>query len=132
MRRLTAAGDRFGQARGLAQVLDAACEAFEEILAVIGDYEDASDALVVPLLLAATQAAKPSCSRRPCPPAAFTSMGWGRSWSGGARRTSSPRSPACANCSPPGWHTPPPPWLMGPTGPPARTPPATPGQSMPC
>jgi hypothetical protein len=57
MRRLTAAGDRFGQARDLAPVLDAACEAFEEILAVIGDYEDASDALVVPLLLAATQAA---------------------------------------------------------------------------
>jgi hypothetical protein len=57
MRRLTAAGDRFGQARGLAPVLDAACNAFEEILAVIGDYEDASDALVVPLLLAATQAA---------------------------------------------------------------------------
>jgi hypothetical protein len=57
MRRPTAAGDRFGQARGLASVLDAACEAFEEILAVIGDYEDASGALVVPLLLAATQAA---------------------------------------------------------------------------
>jgi hypothetical protein len=57
MRRLTVAGDRFGQARDLAQVLDAACEAFEEILAVIGDHEDASDALVVPLLLAATQAA---------------------------------------------------------------------------
>jgi hypothetical protein len=57
MRRLTAAGDRFGQARGLAVVLDAACDAFEEILAVIGDCEDASDALVVPLLLAATQAA---------------------------------------------------------------------------
>jgi hypothetical protein len=57
MRRLTAAGDRFGQARDLAPVLDAACEAFEEILAVIGEYEDASGALVVPLLLAATQAA---------------------------------------------------------------------------
>jgi hypothetical protein len=57
MKRLTVAGDRFGQARDLAAVLDAACEAFEEILAVIGDYEDASDALVVPLLLAATQAA---------------------------------------------------------------------------
>jgi hypothetical protein len=57
MRRRTAAGDRFGQARDLAQVLDAACEAFEEILAVIGGHEDASDGLVVPLLLAATQAA---------------------------------------------------------------------------
>ena len=57
MRRLTAVGDRFGQARDLAPVLDAACDAFEEILAIIGDYEGASDALVVPLLLAATQAA---------------------------------------------------------------------------
>jgi hypothetical protein len=57
MKRLTAAGDRFGQARDLGPVLDTACEAFEEILAVIGDHEDASDALVVPLLLAATQAA---------------------------------------------------------------------------
>ena len=57
MRRLTAAGDRFGQAHGLAPVLDAACDAFEEILAVIGDYEDVSDSLAVPLLLAATQAA---------------------------------------------------------------------------
>jgi hypothetical protein len=57
MRRLTAAGDRFGQARDLAPVLDAACDAFEEILAVIGDYEDASDGLAVPFLLAATQAA---------------------------------------------------------------------------
>ena len=57
MRRLTAAGDRFGQARHLAPELDAACDAFEEILAVIGDCEDADDALVVPLLLAATQAA---------------------------------------------------------------------------
>src|SRR5215471_1526051 len=57
MRRLNAAGNRFGQARGLASVLDAASEAFEEILAVIGDYEDASDDLVMPLLLAATQAA---------------------------------------------------------------------------
>jgi hypothetical protein len=57
MRRLTAARDRFAQARDLAPVLDAACEAFEEILAVIGGHEDASDALVVPLLLAATQAA---------------------------------------------------------------------------
>ena len=41
MRRLATAGDRFGQARGVAAVLDAACDAFEEILAVIGDYEDA-------------------------------------------------------------------------------------------
>jgi hypothetical protein len=57
-------------------VLDAACNAFEEILAVIGDYEDASDALVVPLLLAATQAANGRDAvlfAPPCPPAASTS-----------------------------------------------------------
>jgi hypothetical protein len=57
MKRLTAAAGRCGQARELASVLDAACEAFEEILAVIGDYEDAAGAFTVPLLLAATQAA---------------------------------------------------------------------------
>jgi hypothetical protein len=57
MRRLNAAGSRFQRARGLAPVLDAARDAFEEIVAVIGNYEDASDALVTPLLLAATQAA---------------------------------------------------------------------------
>jgi hypothetical protein len=54
MRRLTAAGDRFGRARDLASILDAAYDAFEEILAVIGDYEDASGSPAVPLLLAAT------------------------------------------------------------------------------
>jgi len=57
MKRLTAAGDRFHQARDLASVLDAACDAFEEILSVIGGFEDASDVVDVPLLLAATQAA---------------------------------------------------------------------------
>jgi hypothetical protein len=57
MKRLTTAGERFGQARDLAAVLDAACDAFEEILSVIGDYEDAADDLAVPFLLAATQAA---------------------------------------------------------------------------
>ena len=136
MRRLTAAGDRFGQARDLASVLDAACDAFEEILAVIGDYEDASDGLVVPFLLAATQAAngRDAVLFAPSLPARrlHQPQRWGRSWSGGARRTSPPLSPACASCSPPGWHTPPPPRLMWPTGPPARTPPATPSRSTPC
>src|SRR5262245_29399340 len=83
MKRLTAVGDRFGQARGLAPLLDAACNAFEEILEVIGDYEDASDGAAMLLLLAATQAATavtPSCSRRLCLPAVFTSRSrWGRS-----------------------------------------------------
>jgi len=57
MKRLTAAGDRFHHARDLAPVLDAACDAFEEILSVIGGYEDTTDSVDVPLLLAATQAA---------------------------------------------------------------------------
>jgi hypothetical protein len=80
MRRLTAAQDRIRQARDLPSVLDVACDAFEEILAVIGDYEDTHDTLVTPLLLAATQAANgrdavlfaPSLPPRAlhCPPAA--------------------------------------------------------------
>jgi hypothetical protein len=57
MRQLTAAGDRLGQARDLAPLLDAAYDAFEEILAVISDHEDAADTPAVPLLLAATQTA---------------------------------------------------------------------------
>jgi hypothetical protein len=57
MKRLTAAAGRFGQARDLPSVLGAACDAFEEILSVIGDYEDASGGLAVPFLLAASQAA---------------------------------------------------------------------------
>ena len=57
MKRLTTAAGRVGQARELASVLDAACDAFEEILAVIGDYEDASDGVAFSFLLAATQAA---------------------------------------------------------------------------
>ena len=42
MRQVTAAGNRFRQAHGLPAVLDAACDAFEAILTVIGDYEDAT------------------------------------------------------------------------------------------
>jgi hypothetical protein len=38
-------------------VLDAACDAFEAILSVIGGYEDTADRVVVAFLLAATQVA---------------------------------------------------------------------------
>ena len=51
------AGDRVHEARGLPAVMDAACDAFEAILALIGGYEDGTGELVAPLLLAATQAA---------------------------------------------------------------------------
>ena len=58
MRQVTAAGNRFRQAHGLPAVLDAACDAFEAILTVIGDYEDAiSNGGVITFLLVATQAA---------------------------------------------------------------------------
>lgn len=59
MRLLTTAGDRLREARGLPAVLDAACDAFDEILAVIAAYEDATTgtATAVTFLLAATQAA---------------------------------------------------------------------------
>ena len=58
MRQVTAAGNRFRQAHGLPAVLDAACDAFEAILTVIGDYEDAtSTGTAFTFLLVATQAA---------------------------------------------------------------------------
>jgi hypothetical protein len=57
MRRLITAAGRLRQARGLASMLDAACDVFEEILAAIGSYEESTDTLIVPFLLAATQAA---------------------------------------------------------------------------
>ena len=136
MRRLTAAGDRFDQARDLAPVLDAACDAFEEILAVIGDYEHASDALVVPFLLAATQAAngRDALLFAPSLPARrlHQPQRVGEEPERGSAQTSPPLWRTCASCSPPGWHTPPPPWLRRLTGPPARTPPATPRQSTLC
>jgi hypothetical protein len=58
MGHISAAADRFRQAQGLAAVLDAACDAFEAILTVIGDYEDATgtDAAIT-FLPVATQAA---------------------------------------------------------------------------
>ena len=54
--RLTAAAEHLRHATGLAAILDAACDAFEQILAVIGDHED-TGAVDIPLVLAATQAA---------------------------------------------------------------------------
>jgi hypothetical protein len=58
MRQVTAAGNRFRQAHGLPAVLDAACDAFEAILTVIGDYEDTTTTgTAFTLLLVATQAA---------------------------------------------------------------------------
>jgi hypothetical protein len=56
---LTAAGDQLRRAHGLPAVLDAACDAFEDILAIIGACEDTatSTAITIVFLLAATQAA---------------------------------------------------------------------------
>ena len=55
---LITARDRLQQARGLASVLDAACDAFEDILAVIGKYEEttASTGMAMAFMLVATQA----------------------------------------------------------------------------
>ena len=59
MKLLTAAGNQLRRADGLPAVLDAACDAFEDILAIIGAYEDTttSTATAIVFLLAATQAA---------------------------------------------------------------------------
>ncbi len=58
MREITAAADRFREAQGLPAVLDAACDAFEAILTVIGNYEDTtSTGAAITFLLVATQAA---------------------------------------------------------------------------
>ena len=59
MRSLTAAADRFRAAHGLPATLDAACDAFEQILAVIAACEQASTStgLAITFLFAATQAA---------------------------------------------------------------------------
>jgi hypothetical protein len=56
---LTAAGDQLRRAQGLPAVLDAACDAFEDILASIGACEDTTTntAIAIVFLLAATQAA---------------------------------------------------------------------------
>jgi hypothetical protein len=58
MRSLTRAADRFRAAHGLPATLDAACDAFEQILTVIAGYEDtASTGVAITFLFAATQAA---------------------------------------------------------------------------
>jgi hypothetical protein len=59
MTQLNTARDRLHQARGLPSVLDAAYDAFEDILAVIGNYEQASTStgMAIAFLLVATQAA---------------------------------------------------------------------------
>jgi hypothetical protein len=56
---LITARDRLQQARDLASVLDAACDAFEDILAVIGKYEETTPSMgmAIAFLLVATQAA---------------------------------------------------------------------------
>jgi hypothetical protein len=56
---LITARERLQQARSLASVLDAACDAFEDILAVIGKYEETttSTGMAMAFLLVATQAA---------------------------------------------------------------------------
>jgi hypothetical protein len=58
MRSLTTAADRFRAAHGLPATLDAACDAFEQILTVIAGYEAAtSTGMAITFLFAATQAA---------------------------------------------------------------------------
>jgi len=58
MRSLTTAADRFRDAHGLPATLDAACDAFEQILTVIAANEaTTSTGLALTFLFAATQAA---------------------------------------------------------------------------
>jgi hypothetical protein len=58
MRSLTTAAGRFRAAHGLPAKLDAACDAFEQILTVIARYEQAtSTGMAITFLFAATQAA---------------------------------------------------------------------------
>lgn len=49
--------DRLRQAHGLAAVLDAASDGFEDMLSVLWDHMDPTEALFIPLLTAATCAA---------------------------------------------------------------------------
>jgi hypothetical protein len=59
MTRLSTARNRLRQARDVPSALDAACDAFEDILGVIGSYEEAatSTGTAIVFLLVATQAA---------------------------------------------------------------------------
>lgn len=54
---IAAIADRLRQANGLAAILDAACDGFEDMLAVLWDHVDPAEALFIPLLTAATCAA---------------------------------------------------------------------------
>jgi hypothetical protein len=54
---LAADTDRLRQANGLAAVLDAACDGFEDMLTVLWDHIDPTQAMFIPLLMAATCAA---------------------------------------------------------------------------
>ena len=49
--------DRLREANGLAAVLDAACDGFENMVSVLWDHIDPTEALFIPLLTAATCAA---------------------------------------------------------------------------
>ena len=59
MTRLSTAENRLHQARNVPSALDAACDAFEDILAVIGSYEETATntETAIVFLLVATQAA---------------------------------------------------------------------------
>ena len=57
MTRLETARDHLEQAEGPAEVLDAAHDAFDDMLAVIRAHEDPDDGLFVPLVMAAASAA---------------------------------------------------------------------------
>lgn len=57
MTRIGAAADQVQQASGLPAVLDAACEAFQEILTVLRAHEDGTSGWFIPFVMAATSAA---------------------------------------------------------------------------
>jgi hypothetical protein len=57
MARIAALRDRVEQADGRAAVLDAAHDAFEDMLAVIRAHEDPEDRMFIPLVMAAASAA---------------------------------------------------------------------------
>ena len=54
---IAAVTDRLRQASGLAAVLDAACDGFEDTLTVLWDHIDPAEAMFISLLMAATCAA---------------------------------------------------------------------------
>src|SRR6266568_4569005 len=54
---IAAVRDRLHRASGLTAILDAACDAFEDMLPVIWDHQDPSDGMFIPFVMAATCAA---------------------------------------------------------------------------